>query len=400
MTDGALSGLKVLDLTHYVSGPFCTKFFSDFGAEVLKVERPGTGDGSRRVGPFLNDEPHHEKSALFLFLNTGKKSITLNLKTETGVNIIKELAKEADVLVENFRPGVMESLGLGYDVLEKINPRLIMTSISSFGQTGPYRDYKATDMIEYALSGLMYVIGNYDREPIRQGGAPAQFCAGETAAISTFMALSYQQDTGKGDHLDISVLDAMIAPQFTALTPYIFSGGVMRRQPKVGGAFNGNNAMETKNGYVVPVVMGNMEWSIFALSLGLTEEIDNDKFNTPAARIENSAELDEILLRNFEDKTKEDLFHETQAFGSAFGVVMSSEDLVNCQHLNERGFFVEIDHPATGPLTYPGAPFKLSDSPWTGARAPLLGEHNKETYVDRLGYALEDLVKFTEAGII
>ncbi|MSQ14250.1 MAG: CoA transferase [Dehalococcoidia bacterium] len=400
MADGALSGIKVLDLTHYIAGPFCTKFFSDFGADVLKVERPGTGDGARRTGPFFHDEPHHEKSALFLFLNTNKKSMTLNLKTEAGATIIKEMVKEADVLVENFRPGFMDSVGLGYDVLEKINPRLVMTSISNFGQTGPYRDYKATDMVEYALSGLMYVIGDYDREPLRQGGTPAQYTTGETAAISTFMALSFQEETGGGDHLDISILDSMVAPQFTALTPYIFSGGVMRRQPKIGGKFNGNNAMATQNGYVIPVVMGNMEWTMFALSVDLLDELDNEKFDTPAARVENSAELDEILLKQFQNKTKEELFHETQSYGSAFGLVMSSEDLVNCPHLNERGFFVEIDHPATGPLTYPGAPFKLSDTPWAAGRAPLLGEHNKEVFVDKLGYSLEDMDRLSEAGII
>ena len=400
MAEGALSGIKVLDLTHYIAGPFCTKILADFGADVLKVERPGVGDGARQMGPFYHDDPHYEKSGFFLFLNTNKKSVTLNLKTATGVKIIKELVEEADIMVENFRPGVMDSLGLGYDVLDKINPRLLMTSISNFGQSGSYRDYKAADIVEYAMSSLMYSIGDYDREPLKHGGTPAQFTAGETAAIATLMGINSQQDSGHGDHLDISIMESMIAPQLSLLMPYVYSGGVMRRHPKTGGGFTGNNAMLTQNGYIVPVVMGNMEWSLFAACLDLTEELDNEKFDTPAARIVNSEELDSVLQRHFLERTKEDLFHETQSFGSSFGMVMNSEDLINCPHLAEREFFAEIDHPVTGPLTYPGAPFKMSDTPWQNGRAPMLGEHNKEVYVDRLGYSQIDLIRFREMEVV
>ena len=400
MADGALSGIKVLDLTHYIAGPFCTKILADFGADVVKVERPGIGDGARRLDPFYHDDPHQEKSGFFLFLNTNKRSITLNLKSATGEKIIKELVEEADVLVENFRPGVMDSLGLDYDVLDKVNPRLLMISISNFGQSGPYRNYKAADIVEYAMSSLMYSIGDYDREPLKHGGTPAQFVAGETAAIAALMGLNSQQDSGDGDHLDISIMESMIAPQFSLLMPYVYSGGVMRRRPRTGGGFTGNNAMPAKNGYIVPVVMGNMEWSLFAACLGLSEELDNEKFDTPSARTVNSEQLDEILQRHFIETTKEELFHETQSFGSSFGMVMSTEDLANCPHLEERGFFVEVEHPSTGPINYPGAPFKMSDSPWQGSRAPLLGEHNKEVYLDRLGYSSEDLIKFGEMGVI
>ena len=170
MPEGALAGVKVLDLTHYLAGPYSTKILADFGADVLKVERPGSGDMARQMGPFYQDDPDKEKSGAFLFLNTNKQSITLNLKTTTGVKILKSLVQEADILVENFSPGVMDRLGLGYEVLEKVNPRLIMVSISNFGQSGPYKDYKAEDIVEYAMSGLLYVIGNYDREPVKHGG--------------------------------------------------------------------------------------------------------------------------------------------------------------------------------------------------------------------------------------
>ena len=163
MLAGALSGYKVLDVTHFIAGPYCTRLLAGYGAEVIKVEKPGSGDGSRRLGPFVGDDPHIEKSAQFLYLNTGKKSITLDLKTPAGVKIFKRLVKDADILVENFEPRVMSSLGLGYDTLSEINPKLVMTSISNFGQTGPYRDYKAAEIVEYALSGLMKMTGEPDR---------------------------------------------------------------------------------------------------------------------------------------------------------------------------------------------------------------------------------------------
>jgi len=160
----ALSDVRVLDLTHYVAGPYCTKLLADYGAEVVKIEKPGEGDGARRMGPFLGDGPHPEKSGLFLHLNTSKKGITLNLKTRTGIEIFKKLVKDVDILVENFEPRVMTSLGMDYETLADINPRLVMTSISNFGQTGPYRDYKATELVISAMGPHMFFEGEHNRE--------------------------------------------------------------------------------------------------------------------------------------------------------------------------------------------------------------------------------------------
>ncbi len=170
MSNQALTGIKVLDVGHHIAGPYCTKLFADFGAEVIKVERPDGGDPSRRMGPFPHDEPNQEASGYFLYLNNNKKSITLNLKTDTGVKIFKELVKKTDILVENFSPKVMPKLGLSYSKLKKINPGLIMTSISSFGQTGPYKDYKGTDLVVQSLGGWVWARGAAAREPVRGGG--------------------------------------------------------------------------------------------------------------------------------------------------------------------------------------------------------------------------------------
>ena len=174
MPEGALEGVKVLDLTHHIAGPYCTKLLADFGAQVVKVERPG-GDPARNMPPFFHDEQDAEKSLLFLYLNTNKRSVTLNLKSSEGIHIIEQMVRDTDILVENFSPDVLPSLGLDYPALRELNPSLVMVSISNFGQTGPYRDYQATDIVEYALGGLMYIFGAYDREPLKHALHQAQF---------------------------------------------------------------------------------------------------------------------------------------------------------------------------------------------------------------------------------
>ena len=184
MTERALEGVKVLDFTHHIAGPYCTKLLADFGADVVKIERPG-GDPARRMAPFHHDEADPEKSLVFAYLNTNKQSVTLNLKSEKGIQVLKSLVEESDVLVENFAPKVMPSLGLDFETLQRTNPSLVMTSISNFGQTGPYRDYKAADIVEYALGGLMYIFGAYDGGPLKHAFNQAQFKAGTDAAAAT-----------------------------------------------------------------------------------------------------------------------------------------------------------------------------------------------------------------------
>ena len=183
MIEQALNGIKVLDLTHYIAGPFCTKLLADYGADIIKVERPETGDGARRVGPFPGDLPDPEKSGLFLYLNTNKRGITLNLKTKSGVDIFKELVKKTDILVESFSPRVMPGLGLDYQTLKKIKPNLVMASISNFGQSGPYRDWKASEIVLYAMSGLMSVKGDPDREPLKHALYIFQYFTGKVTSL-------------------------------------------------------------------------------------------------------------------------------------------------------------------------------------------------------------------------
>ena len=249
MPERALEGVKVLDLTHHISGPYCTKLLADFGADVLKVERPG-GDPARRMAPFYHDEIDPEKSLVFAYLNTNKKSVTLNLKSEKGIQILRSLIQESDVLVENFSPRVMVSLGLDYASLQKINPSLVMTSISNFGQTGPYRDYKASDIVEYAMGGLMYISGAYDREPLKHAFNQAQFKSGTDGASATLIAMYHQRLSGEGQRVDISIQEAVATGLRDVVNNFTYTGAVRRRQPNHSGDLSRLRA--SSDGHLIP----------------------------------------------------------------------------------------------------------------------------------------------------
>ena len=274
----ALEGVRVLDLTHHIAGPYCTKLLADFGADVVKVERPA-GDPGRRMAPFFHDEADPDKSLPFAYLNTNKRSVTVNLKSGEGREIIRSLAAESDVLVENFSPRVMPSFGLDYESLRRDAPGLVMVSISNFGQTGPYRDYKAADIVEYALGGLMYIFGAYDREPLKHAFHQAQFKAGTDAASAALMALYHQRLTGEGQHVDVSIQEAVASGLRDVVNNYTYTGAVRRRQPNHSGDLQRLRA--TADGYMLPSPgLGGGDWNTVVEFLGLPE-LDDEKFSTP-----------------------------------------------------------------------------------------------------------------------
>jgi crotonobetainyl-CoA:carnitine CoA-transferase CaiB-like acyl-CoA transferase len=395
----ALSDVKILDLTHYIAGPYCTKLLADHGADVVKVEKPGQGDGARRVGPFLSDDPDPEKSGLFLYLNTNKKSITLNLKADTGVKVFKELVREADILVESFRPGVMARLGLDYETLEKMNPRLVMTSISNFGQSGPYRDYKSAHLVESALAGWLYVVGEPNREPVQTGGWLSQYVAGLVAATGTMTALYYQRQTDVGQHVDVSMMEAAIPIATVITTMYSYLG---RNRQRVGNVFflAAGFVVPCKDGYVGVQAYTMAQFDLLCQFIGMPELAADPKLKTVTGLRDQAREVSERIAPWFRDKKQDEVFHAAQEWGIPFGLIPTAEDLVNSPHLKARGWFAEADHPQTGRVTYPGRPFQLSETPWAIRRtAPLLGEHNEEVY-GRLGYTGDDLVRMRERGVI
>ena len=399
MSELALSGVRILDLTHFISGPYCTKVLADYGAEVIKVEKPGTGDGTRAMSPFLGDDPHPEKSGLFLYLNTNKKGRGVNLKSETGVRIFKDLVRNVDILVENFSPGVMARLRLDYETLEEINPRLVMTSITNFGQSGPYRDYKATELVVDAMGGWSAIIGHPDREPLKPGGNQAQFVAGLFGAIGTLTAYYAQEITDICQYLDISIMDAVLYIQMNITSMYSYNGTIRKR--------NGNRVwpppgtiLPCKDGYIGVIAVTTQQWETLCHWIEMPELIDDPKFRTNADRALNADELDAILISWLGNHKMDELQYEGQKRRLPFAIPASTKRLLESKHLEERGFFTEIDHPIAGKIIYPGAQFKLDKLPYNLKPAPLLGEHNEEIYCHRLGYSNEDLVRMRRQGVI
>ncbi len=400
MPDQALSHLKVLDLTHYVAGPYCTKLLADFGADVLKVERPGDGDGARRIGPFLQDDPHPEKSGLFLYLNTNKKGITLNLKTDTGKQIFKRLAEDVDVLVENFEPRVMPGLGLGYDVLRQINPKLVMTSISNFGQTGPYRDYRSSDLVAIALGGFLYLVGDPDREPLKTAGYQAQYHAGLNGAAGTLTATYARGYTGKGQHVEVSMHECIASILGPTLPIYTRRGVIRYRVGNRQFEAHPQTVLRCKDGWVAMAMVQPDQWDRLA-KLMAVPGLDDPKFATDKDRYDHADELDDLMLQWLTEHTGDDIDRLAEEHRLPMVATRNTEKVFKSPHYKERGFFVEIEREFTGKLSYPGAPFKMSETPWQCRRpAPTLGQHNEEVYCGRLGYSKQDLVSLREAGVI
>ena len=399
MSNGALDRVRVLDLTHHIAGPWCTKLLADYGADVLKVEPPG-GDPAREMPPFFHDEAHQDKSLLFLYLNTSKRGITLNLKSTEGKRVFFELVKDADVVVENYSPRVMPSLGLDYQILREHNPSLVMASISNFGRTGPYRDYKATEIVAYALGGLMYIFGSYDREPLKHALHQAQFKAGTDAASAALMALYHQRLTGEGQHVDVSVQEAIASTLRDVVDNYTYTGAVRRRQPNHSGDLTRLRA--ASDGYILPNpgIGAGLNWRSVVEFLE-EPELDNERFADASARLANAEELGTILDRCFETKKKTDVFYAAHERRFIYGIVQSPEEVLDNPQYQHRGYFVEQDHPIVGPATYPGAPFIMSGTPWEASLpAPSLGEHNEEVFQNRLGYSSDDLARLRGAGVV
>jgi crotonobetainyl-CoA:carnitine CoA-transferase CaiB-like acyl-CoA transferase len=389
----------VLDLTHHIAGPYCTKLLADFGADVIKVERP-EGDPARRMPPFFHDEPDSDKSLLFLYLNTSKRGVTLNLKSTHGRDMLKELARDADVVVESFSPRVLPSLGLEYTTLRALNPALVMLSISNFGQTGPYRDYLATDIVEYALGGLMYIFGAYDREPLKHALHQAQFKAGANAATAALIALYHQRATGQGQYVDVSIQESMASALRDVVSNYTYTGGVRRRQPNHSGDLTRIRAVS--DGYVLPNpgVSSSVDMGAVADFLD-APELKEAKFRDPTGRLANAEELGQVLDHRFGHQKKWEMFYAAHQHRFIYGAVQSPEEVLANPQYAARGYFVEIDHPVVGTMKYPGAPFLMSDTPWQAGRpAPTLSQHNREILGERFGYSDADLVQLHALGVI
>ena len=387
MGEHLLGGITALDLSEGVSGPYCAKLLAGMGAEVIKVERPGVGEASRREGPFLGDVPHPEGSALHLYLNTGKKSVTLDLDSERGADALRRLAGSSDVLIESAAPGRMAGLGLGYDALAANNPGLVYVSITPFGQSGPYRDYQGTDIVTQAIGALMHTVGLPDREPLKIGGSVVLYAVGVAAFSGAMLALYARDFTGEGQHVDVSAMEAITVAQIHASIHHQFGRVPARRESAL---------VRTTDGWVSPgLEIGVKEdiWARVCELMGVPELADDPAFSTREARREHQQDVLAIVGEWAATKTKEEIYHTLQGMRTIAGYVADVEDLLDSGQLRSREFFQDIEHPHAGAAAYPGEPIRVRGHAWRHERAPLLGEHNAEILGARLGLSESEITE-------
>lgn len=398
--DSALVGIRVIELAQGVAGPYCGKLLADAGAEVIKVEPPETGDSSRDLGPFPDDIPDREKSGLYLHLNTNKKSVSLDVGTASGRIILKRLLAKADVLIESYPPGHLAGLGLGYDDLKEELSDLIYCSITPFGQTGPYRDYQANSIALMALSGLMYVSGDPDREPLATGGYPADYFAAANAWVAVLAALAFREREGGGQHIDVSMLESLGCADEYNTGMYSFMGAIRRRYYSRHLFAYPMDIYPCRDGHIV-VVPGTQGFPTSVALLVEQPELESHLlFTNFWMRAIQWREFDALIQPWLSQHDWQEILTLAQELRMPFGPVLGPRTLLANAHLAERGFFQELEHPTAGKLTYCGLPFLMSETPLQTGPAPTLGQHNEEVLSEAMGYQREELIILRERGII
>ncbi len=392
-----LESIKVLDFSRVLAGPYCTMLLGDMGAEIIKVEQPGKGDDSRSFGPpFINGE-----SVYFCSFNRNKKSITVNLKTEKGHEIIKELIKKSDVLVENFRPGYMKKIGLSYEEVEKINPRIIYASVSGYGHTGPYSSLPGYDVVAQGLSGVMSLTGDPSGIPYKAGPSIADLIGALYTFQGILLALIARQNTGKGQRVDVALLDSLLSLLNYQAGMYLATGICPGRNGNHHQSIAPFGTFKASDDYINIAIGNDKFWDIFCDVTGCEDIKHDPKFATNPARVKNRDELCSVIQHIIGQKKAEEwisLFHK---HGIPAGGVLSLDKVVAQPQILARNMVVDIDHPTCGNMKLIGIPVKLSDTP--GAiklPSPLLGQHNEEILCGMLGYDKHEVKKFLEEGVL
>ena len=410
MVQKALTGRKVLDCSQFVTGPYCARLLADIGAEVIKVE-PLSGDIARTRGPFPDHIPDPEKSGLFLYLNFNKLGVTLNLESSKGQDIFKQLIKDADVLIEDNPPGRMKELGLDYESLQRINPALIMTSITPFGQTGPHKDYKSNYLTNFHASGLgattppepQWGKKILERPPVREGGFCGEYDSAVMSAVGILAAVFARRATGKGQFIEISQQEALMQMARVEVAGY-HDLGISQHRDDVKYGLNFNYLYPAKDGWVSFMHGEPHHWN------ALMEVIGNPDWAKEPRIADSMRRRREVLWTEYWDKIaestknrgKEEVASEYQSKGGPGAAVWSIDEFVEkCEQVKERGFWVEVDHPRAGKLPYASTYGKYGAWPWEVLRpAPLLGQHNEEIYGQRLGFNPQNLAELREARVI
>ncbi len=399
MPEGALDGLRVLELNRFAAAPYCGKFLASCGAEVIKVEPPD-GDPIRRQGPFKDDVPNPETGATFLFLNTGKKSVTLDPTAPTGRDILVDLLSKADVLLTDWEPALLDRYGLDYATLEQINPRLILTSISFFGQTGPYRDFVANELVGQALGGYLYITGHPGQPPVKICGNVGQYQGGLHGAVGTMTAILQRDIDDRGQLVDVSITEAL-AFETTSVTRWLNTGNVM---PRDGNRLARGNAtglypatvLPCKDGWV-HVHEGHGRSDMLALLMEEPRIVAPEVMAEPYGHADL---IDELCAPWLSQHDKFEVVERAQELRLPFAEVLDIPEVMQDEQHAARGYIAEVDHPVAGLHRQPGFLFQASETPWQTSRAPLLGEHNASIYADLLGYDADDLRVLRERNVI
>ncbi len=407
---GMLSPYRALDLTDE-KGLLCGKILGDLGVDVIKIEKPG-GDSARNLGPYYHDEHDPEKSLFWFAFNTNKRGITLDIETLAGQEIFKKLAKTADIVIESFSPGYMKKLSLDYTALEKVNPGIIFASITPFGQTGPYRDFKVSDIVIWAMGGYMYTVGDADRPPVRISHHPQTYLhGGSQAAQGVILALYHREMTGEGQYIDVSIHDSATRCTPERVTAFWdFDKKVSHRGARQ--AILGR-IWECKDGYVYAMYWGGASakrWNIplvkWMESEGVADdfikEFDWDTFNMLQTPPETLAKIAEPTRKLFLSHSKEELLELALEHNAQVYPLSDTAEIARNPQLAARDYWVELEHPELGiAITYPGPFAKSTEAPpEVSRRAPLIGEHNEEIYIGELGISEGKFMKLKRDGII
>lgn len=395
--NGILSGMKVLDLSRVLAAPYCCMMLADMGADVLKIERPGTGDDSRGYAPFVNGE-----SGYFMNLNRNKRSMTLDLKAPEGKKLFLELVKKCDVVVENYRPGTMEKLGLGYDVLKEVNPSLIYGSISGFGHYGPYSPRPGYDIIAQAMSGLMSTTGWPDGEPTRTSTAIGDVLGGLNCAVGILAAYSHRLKTGQGEKVDVALVDSVVSGLEVLFQIYLCSGRIPQR---VGNRYESAypyDSFRASDGSFVMSCGNDKLFTEFCENMGKMELLEDPRFSTNRVRVQNPAPLKEIIEDWLKDKTCEEALAMLNKIGIPAAPILTIDQVTEDPHIaGAREMFVEVEHPVAGKQRITGSPLKFTNKKVRFEKAaPLLGADTAEILNEYLGMTAEQTEKLHCQGIV
>jgi len=398
--DSLLREIRVLDLADEKAS-FCSKLLADMGACVIKVEKPG-GDASRAIGPFLRNSPHPERSLFFCYNNTNKLGITLNLENRDGREIFCRLVKGTDIVIETFPPGYLKELELGFEILSELNPRLILVSVTGFGQNGPRTNHKCCDLVASAMSGQMYVSGSPSTPPLKPFGEQSHYTASLFAAVGMLLALRKRNQTGKGEHIDISLQEAATSTLEHVMIRYFYDHIIPKRQ----GSLYWNNAfciVPCKDGFILVTLLHQwdtlVEWMD---SEGMADDLIAERWNDEAYRLQHRDHIIEVLKRWTKTHTTSELFESGQLMGFPWAPIHSPKEVLESPQLKARGYFKSVEHPEIDEsLKYPGVPYKFNSSLLKQLRrAPLIGEDNVRVFQGQLGLTRQKVKRLSSMGAI